>query len=607
MSTISTAPSLPRHAIVLPDRLGFHPAVRAARTAGSSTTTALSYQGGVGGVGVTTGKPQVYLVFWGTQWGTETTTNNIASFSGDPMGMAPRLQQLYQGLGTNGETWSGVVTQYCQGVATGATSCPAANAQHIPYPTGGVLSGVWYDNSAAAPSQSTITQLGTETINAAAHFGNTTAALNRDAQYIIVSPTGTYPDGFNTPSGGWCAWHDYTADLGVSSPYGDIAMTNMPYLTDLGSPSPGYLQGWECGAGYVNGSAGQLDGVTIVAGHEYGETLTDQFPAGGWIVNNSASAANGEEIGDLCAWNGTGGLTGAQNVAFATGTFAMQALWSNDVGACRTSHATVSNGNGQNSITVTAPTAQTVPVNRAITKLQIAATDSGGAAMSFAITSGSLPAGLSLSSSGLISGTPNSPGSSSATVTVTDTSNASASTTVSYKVTDAISVATPAPQSDRTGVAITPLQIVATDSAPVTMNYAASALPSGLSMNTASGLISGTPTKSGSYSSTVTVTDASGASTSVTVKFVVMNSISITTPITQTVSPGGTVRLQVHATDSGGATMRYALSGFSFSLTIGSSGLISGTAPRTIGTFTGTVMVTDASGASASATVTIAT
>src|SRR5258708_84004 len=30
----------------------------------------LNYGGGVDGIGVTTGHPKVYLIFWGTQWGT---------------------------------------------------------------------------------------------------------------------------------------------------------------------------------------------------------------------------------------------------------------------------------------------------------------------------------------------------------------------------------------------------------------------------------------------------------------------------------------------------------------------------------------------------------
>jgi hypothetical protein len=116
-------------------------------------------------------------------------------------------------------------------------------------------------------------------VAAATHFGNTTAASNRNAQYVILSPRGTTPDGFNTSSGNFCAWHDWNGDStlsggAVSSSVGDVAFTNMPYVTDAGS---------SCGAGFVNsGSAGAADGVTMVEGHEYAETVTDQNPAGGW-------------------------------------------------------------------------------------------------------------------------------------------------------------------------------------------------------------------------------------------------------------------------------------------------------------------------------------
>src|SRR5438046_324927 len=55
----------------------------------------LRYGGGVDGIGVTTGKPRVYLIFWGSQWGsTGTDGNGNTTFSGDPKGAAPRLQQF---------------------------------------------------------------------------------------------------------------------------------------------------------------------------------------------------------------------------------------------------------------------------------------------------------------------------------------------------------------------------------------------------------------------------------------------------------------------------------------------------------------------------------
>jgi serine protease len=89
-----------------------------------------------------------------------------------------------KGLGTGGELWSGVMTQYCEGVAAGAQSCPASGGQQVAYPAGGALAGVWADQGAPSPGSATQTQLGQEAVRAAAHFGNTTAAANRNAQYV---------------------------------------------------------------------------------------------------------------------------------------------------------------------------------------------------------------------------------------------------------------------------------------------------------------------------------------------------------------------------------------------------------------------------------------
>ena len=328
----------------------------------------LNYGGGIDGIGVTTGQEKVYMVFYGSQWGTQSTNaNGDVTLSGDPSGQAPYQQELYKGLGTGGELWSGVMTQYCDGVAVGAQTCPASNTQHVAYPSGGVLAGVWVDESTASPSQATGHQLGVEAVNAAAHFGNTTAASNRDSQYIIVSPHGTHPDGYNTPSGQFCAWHDWNGDTtlsggAVTSPYGDIAFTNCPYITDMGA---------SCGQDFVN-SNGTLDGVSIVNGHEYAETITDQNPPGGY------TDSSGEENGDKCAWITPGTAGGSFDLTTGTGTFAMQTTWANDgaggAGTCEASHAIVTNPGG-NTVTVTNPGSQTGTVGTAVS-LQIHATDS---------------------------------------------------------------------------------------------------------------------------------------------------------------------------------------------------------------------------------------
>jgi len=319
MNRAGTTGAQPRRYYPTVDAVGVR---RLDRSPAESAALQITYHGGVHGIGVTTGHPQVYVVFWGSQWGAAIPAGST-NFTNDPAGVAPRVVALLAGIGTNNELWSGVMTEYCEGVPAGTVLCPSS-APHVAYPTGGALAGVWTDTATPAPTNATALDLGNEAVRAAAHFGNTTPSSNRNAQYVIVSPTGLHPDGFNT-NAGFCAWHDYTgsAFVGAPSPYGDIAFTNLPYIPDAGRG---------CGENFVNaGTAGLLDGVTIVEGHEYAETITDQNPGGGWWD------ADGWENADKCAWLSTG--TGRmQNVSFATGSFAMQGTWANDTRRCEISH-----------------------------------------------------------------------------------------------------------------------------------------------------------------------------------------------------------------------------------------------------------------------------
>jgi serine protease len=396
-----------------------HPAAAAAT--GPQT---LSYGGGVDGIGVQSGHSKVYLVFYGTQWGTQSTDGNgNAAFTGDPSHGASAAQQMFKGIGTNNELWSADLTQWCDGpnVSSGATSCPS-NATFVPYQSGGVLSGVWYDNSKASPSAATAAQLGQEAVSAAAHFGNTSAASNRYAYYVILSPHGTNPDNYQ---GQYCAWHDYNGDVGVSSPYGDLAFSNQPYNMDSGAG---------CGVNFVNsGSAGALDGYTITLGHEWHEMMSDQNPAGGW-TNHTGSSYNGQENSDECAWLNPGTSGGAANISFGSfGTYAEQASWSNDTNACAISHPIVGGGGGGNVVTVTNPGNRTGTVGTA-TSLQITASDSAsGQTLTYSATG--LPAGLSInSSSGLISGTPSTAATYNVTAKATDTTGASGTASFTWTI-----------------------------------------------------------------------------------------------------------------------------------------------------------------------------
>jgi hypothetical protein len=385
----------------------------------------LSYGGGIDGIGVTSGHMKVYLIFYGTQWGTQSTdANGNAKFSNDTAGAGPVAQQMFKGIGTGNELWSAELTQWCDGpnVAVGATSCPA-NAAHIPYQAGGVLSGVWYDNAAASPAAATGHQLGVEAVKAASHFGNTTPASNRYAYYVVLSPKGTNPDGYQ---GQYCAWHDYNGDTtltggAVASTVGDVAFSNQPYNIDSGAG---------CGVGFVN-SPGTLDGYTMTLGHEWQETMSDQNPAGGW-TNHTGGTYNGQENSDECAWLAPGTAGGAANITFGNGTYAEQASWSNDTNNCAITHPIV--GGTANTVTVTNPGSRTGTVGTA-TSLQITATDSGaGTTLTYSATG--LPTGLSINAtSGLISGTPSAAGTFSVVAKATDNTAASGSASFTWTIT----------------------------------------------------------------------------------------------------------------------------------------------------------------------------
>ena len=259
--------------------------------AGPAKVTALSLHSSQP-TGVIMPTPEVYLVFWGSQW------------SNDPANAAPALQAMFSTLYGSSDTWGTILDQYCEGMAIGTTNC-GTSGTHVTHPTASILGGVWFDNARLAPAKATTAQLAAEAVTAAAHFQNTGQAVNLYDQYVIASPTLTHPDGF--PKTGFCGWHSSTTNAsGVK-----IAYTNLPYVPDLGPGACTTLSG-----------ARLIDGYESTETHEFAETVTDPFPSTGWL-------AGGEEVGDLCinldAYLNTSG-----------GTFDVQGLWSNSNSKCVT-------------------------------------------------------------------------------------------------------------------------------------------------------------------------------------------------------------------------------------------------------------------------------
>ena len=128
----------------------------------------------------------------------------------------------------------------------------------------------------------------------------------------------------------------------------------------------------------------------------------------------------------------------------------------------------------------------------------------------WSVTSGSLPAGLSLAAStGLISGTPTGTGSSSFTVQVTDANSQTATQALSLTVNPSQPSITTGTLPDGTENTAYSATLGATGgTTPYTWSVTSGSLPAGLSLAASTGLISGTPTGTGTNNFTVQVTDA---------------------------------------------------------------------------------------------------
>jgi hypothetical protein len=150
----------------------------------------------------------------------------------------------------------------------------------------------------------------------------------------------------------------------------------------------------------------------------------------------------------------------------------------------------------------------------------------------FAISSGTLPTGLTLSSSGVISGTPTSTGTFTFTVSVTDANSSTATQTYSNISIGAqlISITPTTLPAGTTGTAYSQTITATGGTAPYTFTVTSGNLPTGLSLST-SGVISGTPSATGTFTFTVGVTDTNGSTATE-----VYSNVSIAAPVTVTLT-----------------------------------------------------------------------
>jgi large repetitive protein len=258
-------------------------------------------------------------------------------------------------------------------------------------------------------------------------------------------------------------------------------------------------------------------------------------------------------------------------------------------------------------INVAAPTLVVSPAslpNPAIgTAYSQTITASGGAApYSFALTSGALPAGITLGSGGALTGTPTQVGSFSFTVTVTDNFGQVGSRAYTLVVGAPTLTMTPAAGVLTAPYGVAYSQVFTASGSPGPYTYVLTgALPTGVTFS--GNVLSGTPTAPGSYPITVTATDTglTGAGAPFTVaQNHTLNVAAPTLVVTPTTLPepvAGEPYSQLLTASGGVAPYTFAVTGGSLptGLSLSASGLLSGTATQ-VGTFNFNVTITDANG-----------
>ena len=327
-----------------------------------------------------------------------------------------------------------------------------------------------------------------------------------------------------------------------------------------------------------------------------------------WQVTSAATLNGASFAGNVIAQAGVslGPSASVTGRTFATTAGPVTLAGSNTVGGCSAPAAPVCPA-----ITLTPPTMPNGTVGVAYSQTILG--NGGAPPYSFTVTSGTLPAGLTLTSAGVLAGTPTTAGTSTFTVQGTDTNGCLG--TIAYTI--IIAAAPPVPPvcptitlspstlpNGTVGVAYSQTILGSGGTAPYSFGVTSGTLPPGLTL-TPAGVLAGTPTTAGSSTFTIRGTDANGCFAEITYTIVVAAAPPVP-PVCPVVTvsppalPNGTVGVAYSQTIlASGGTAPYIFGVTSGALppglTLTSAGVLAGT-PTTAGTTTFTVQATDANG-----------
>ena len=341
-----------------------------------------------------------------------------------------------------------------------------------------------------------------------------------------------------------------------------------------------------------------------VLGSAYSQTLT----ASGGTPPYSWSVVPGSLPAGLALAGSTGTLSGTPT-APGSSTFTVRVSDSQSTPASATKEFTLTIQPPPLAIT----TASTLPQGMVGTAYsQTLAATGGIPPYTWSVATGSPPAGLTLAAStGVLSGTPSAPGSSTFTIRVSDSQSTPGSVTKEFTLTIqpaslAITTASTLPQGV-VGSAYSQTLAATGGIPPYTWSVATGSPPAGLTLAASTGILSGTPSTHGSSTFTVRVRDSQSTPGSTTKDFTLAIQPAPLAITTASTLPGGVVGTAYSQTLAAtGGIPPYTWSVTAGSLPAGltlaaSTGILSGT-PSAHGSSTFTVRVSDSQSTPGSAT-----
>jgi hypothetical protein len=345
----------------------------------------------------------------------------------------------------------------------------------------------------------------------------------------------------------------------------------------------------------VNLACGACGSSYTSVGATYSSTLT----ATGGTAPYTFSVAAGSSLPSGLTLNSSTGKIGGSPTTAGTYTFTMKVVDSkgnSDTATC--------------TLVVSAPPLSlqcgTCGGNKAtkgvLYSVALAATGGTGP-YTYSISSGSLPPGLTLSSTGAIGGTPTTAGTYTFTSKVTDSKGKTDTTICTIVVLAPIDLQCGSCGSAKAykGTALSSTLRVSGGVGSLTFSIVSGSLPAGLTLNSATGVIGGTPAATGTYTFTSKVVDSNGSTDTATCTIVV-SLPPVDLECATCAASKATYHHSYSATEQAtGGTGTYTYSIVSGSLPPGlslnsSTGVISGSPTVTGGTYTFTSKAVDSAG-----------